>query len=333
MKALKKVQLSCTKSLILSCAVLVAMALTACNKKQVEGGTTASGNRESRNVPDYTGLQLAMPNSLSHFKTNDGWGYNNSLNVPSQLENNNFAIWFNHPEVLNAKLKNHPYAWSSPRVSKLKNGNNYQINTLFSMVDPDGVLLKKGGVGPFGTACITITTKKSKILGFIDANIPGQLTNAGIFADQNYEWNGFVATDPASTWPTATPFFGRPDAMEVIFKARPKGSDRATFEVMLHQNKGSFNPAALDTRLPAKYPSNANGMANYIQVDSNVVGYSVAKVTTMANDQYYKATVPIYYKDDHTKPDYLIVNLTSSDGYQIIDGSELEVCKVNFVYK
>ena len=282
----------------------------------------------SRVVNNYTTLEVEIPTAVKNFQPNSS----DYLHLyQEQLPNNNFAQWSNHPSSsVTSSLKNHPTFWSSPRFAKVKSGSNYSINTLYALVD-DGTLLTKGDIGPEGTNCLKMKSKKSLL-----ANIPGQISNAGLFADGSNEYQGFVATNNFDTeWSSATPFKSRPNAMEITFKYSPATKDKAIFEVMLHQGDGKFNPNKLDTRLPAQYPGNSSGVTNgnYKPVDANVIGYAAAKVPTpTVGSGYYKASLLIRYKDQHTTPDFVIVNLTSSDAYNILNNSTLEVCKVEFVY-
>ena len=291
---------------------------------------------------------VSIPNSLAGFVSNNNTALQGKgLGMP-QLENHDMSSWGDagiYPG--NSVLNTHPKNFSSPRFALLKNNNgNYVINTLYILADPKGEYVREG-VGQFGLIkdnngqwvestvkkSVIIETKGTALLGMIPA-IPGQLTNGQPYADGKALSMGFIATKPGNSadWSTATPFQGRPDSMIVFFKYTPNKSDRAVFEVVFHK-EGDVNQA--EGRLPAVYNGNNNG---YKPVSEQVVGYGRGLITAAANDDWYRAAIPIVYKDDSaTVPDYALVNFTSSDltdgvGYKLAAGSKLEIDRVVFQY-
>lgn len=269
------------------------------------------------------------PSNISFFKRNPT-DYQDEKK--EQLKNYDLTDWvvntiYTPPTNV---LNNHPAFFNSPRYAKTKKNGSYEVNTLYEITDGKGELLIQR-TGQFGSS-LSIISKAS--LGLLIPAIPGQLTNAQPYSDaiglQNPTKMGFVVTEKASD----NMFNSRPNAMVIYFKYRPKGSDKAVFEVSLHKG---FGLTAEDTRLPAKY-FGSTAKSQYKTVDEkNVVAYGAATVTGTLNDVWYRAVVPIYYKNDTEKPEHVIVNISSSDltdgtADHVKEGSDLEIDRIVFAY-
>jgi hypothetical protein len=296
-------------------------------------------------------LQVSIYDKLAEFTTNEP-SYTET--DKQQMPNNEFREWedivspcytaekkcyTNYANNVPMEIKMHPTHWNSPRMGTQKSGSNY---------NPAGASMSSvlGGVGEIsflGNNLVKANMVLDQTEGqngakalllrarITTAKVPGQLSNglpktdAETLSDLvNANVFGFVETNTTFVKKSYTDFTARPDSLMLYVKYTPKNSDKAVFEVLLHDAQINIE----SSKLPARYQNHAQG---YKPVSENAIGYTRAKLSGMHSD-WIRISMPIFYKDATTKPSYALLNITAGDGYSAKDGSVLIIDKIEFIY-
>ena len=127
-------------------------------------------------------------------------------------------------------------------------------------------------------------------------------------------------------------FKDRPKAMKVVVQSftpatKVNQTDKGIVEIMLHEN--------INATLPLKTRYEVAGVVTTQKVEQQVGTNAIAYARLVLTDKIeneHTITIPIFWKDDSSKPNYLLANIVAGNGYDALAGTVLEIKSIEFEY-
>lgn len=213
----------------------------------------------------------------------------------TQIENGGFETWENE-----GSDEEEPTQWSSIKTS--------DDDSWLNLAGQAPQVVWKETTNPYsGSACMRLKVADYNILVSLAPN--GIATNGRAFASTDAT-EAYVFTETSdSQW--NTPCTDTPDSLVGWYKYAPQGGDKGKVEVLFHTN-------AAEGSLPD------NGTTSH-HVGSGIIEFTTAKST------WTRFSFPINYSSA-TLPDYFLIVTTAGDELDAVEGSELWLDDMSFIY-